>query len=370
MLHPTRTGQPGINTADVHLVVTYNGNTIGFIISLPGSSTPPASFEKPIQNIADDIKERIIKIEQIVLQEIDQKESASKAHIANLENEINATGKFIWQEYIPDEMKSFFWKNIVPSEIKTFQIFSDNHIIPWEIVKPFRKNKDGIYEELNFLGIEYSIGRWFLNFYDICSELTIDLVKLYFANNQSYKDEVNELKLFFETNKIKSTLQPSSIEFDLDEPNLIHFSGHHDYNFNSPSESELLLNSGYNYKPMHLTGREFNRDMFVFLNACRSALNFSLKMQNGPVKSWPRALLTAGAKCFIGTQWKVSNNTAKDFATYFYKDYFSGENKCIANSLKNSINHLTNNHHGLATNLSYVLYGNPNLKARFKENGE
>jgi pimeloyl-ACP methyl ester carboxylesterase len=115
-----------------------------------------------------------------------------------------------------------------------------------------------------------------------------------------------------------------SEEFDL-----IHYSGHGDFDEKNPSKSGWIFG-----RERILSAREIFRarrvPRLIFANACfsgviRSGKPFTLQESNRNLAGLAQAFFERGVQNYIGTGWPVDDAAALEFAKVFYAEALSGE---------------------------------------------
>lgn len=71
-------------------------------------------------------------------------------------------GRLLYEKYAPPAFREAFWQlaDRLGSQFATIQIYSNNPVLPWELMCPARP---GQVEERTFLGLEFNIGRWHIS---------------------------------------------------------------------------------------------------------------------------------------------------------------------------------------------------------------
>ena len=124
-----------------------------------------------------------------------------------------------------------------------------------------------------------------------------------------------------------------SEEFDL-----IHYSGHGDFDEKNPSKSGWIFG-----KEHVLSARDIFRarrvPRLIFANAClsgvvRSGKPFTLQESNRNLAGLAQAFFERGVQNYIGTGWPVDDVAALEFAKIFYRHALSGNE--LGSSLSNA----------------------------------
>jgi len=140
---------------------------------------------------------------------------------------------------------------------------------------------------------------------------------------------------------------------------ILHFSGHCEFDDNDPSLSALVLNDGP-LKAYEI--EEMKGSPIIFANACSSGLDNEKKgfLGRGLTEGLASNFVRYGAVAYIGSLWPVTEATASYFAKEFYRNLLDpklalGEALMIAKRkmYKNKPNDLAC--------LAYILFGDPSF---------
>ena len=140
---------------------------------------------------------------------------------------------------------------------------------------------------------------------------------------------------------------------------VVHFAGHADWVAADPSASGWLLADG------KLTADELAKlgggrpmPMIVFGNACQSGHTAAWSGDDDRVFGLANALLTAGVRHYIGTQWEVVDGQSALFAAALYRELADG--KAIGAAVRHARGAVVKEAGEAALAwASYVLYGDP-----------
>jgi len=283
-------------------------------------------------------------------------------------------GRQLYNKFAPQEFKTIFWKlkDKLGDEFNTIHIFTDDPMIPWELMIP---NRDG--QELNFLGVDFQIARWHINNSSNQLERPSQFTNLQelLAIIPKYSDNIlasarNELKTLKKITGFRQiTGNYASVgkifKTSANDNNIIHFIGHGTVQnigqnlFNyaiklEDSELDLMTFRGMIPHPPKI-------HPFFFFNACdigqaHHVANF--------VDGWAPAVLEAGASGYIGGLWPLSNQGATKFAEQFYQkleqNLATGQPANVAEILRQTRKQFYKN--GDPTFLGYVYYGDPHFR--------
>lgn len=283
-------------------------------------------------------------------------------------------GRELYQKCAPSAFKEVFWKlfDKLGPRFKTIQIFSDNPILPWELMRPVRNDGTG---EREFLGVEFTIGRWHLS--KSISQLDrppqiMPVEKIIVVapryekdrNLAGQKTEIRSLEGYDGFTRLPGQLGSLKRLFENLPKAIIHFAGHGGIESTNQNINEyaIQLEDGIlnltTWKGMINSQNE--NHPFFFLNACdvgqaQRTANF--------VNGWAPAALEAGASGYIGALWSIGDSGAAEFAAQFYKALYAGlrnGNTSVASVLTETRRFFLQNSD--PTFLAYIYYGDPHLK--------
>ena len=283
-------------------------------------------------------------------------------------------GRQLYEQFAPQEFKNAFWalKDKLGDEFDTIHIFTDDPLMPWELMIPSRGN-----EELDFLGIDFQIARWHIS--ENPAQLdrpsqSLNMQKL-LAIVPDYPDDPlfavsNELEVLQNITgfrRVSGRYAALSQLFKNAETDnsLIHFSGHGIVQKTRRGltryaikleDGKLDLMTWRGLMPRH-----HQTHPFFFFNACdvgqaHHVANF--------VDGWAPAVLEAGASGYIGGLWPLVNKGATAFAELFYQQLeaiLKTERPAnVADLLRKTRKRFYEN--GDPTFLGYVYYGDPHFQ--------
>jgi hypothetical protein len=290
-------------------------------------------------------------------------------------------GRELYQKFAPPAFKEAFWKLVdkskqpgFPSGFKTILIYSDNPILPWELMRPVRPDGTG---ERDFLGVEFSVGRWhvtegtplldrpplelpILSFYVIAPD---------YQGNQALtgqKEELEALQSFHGYEQVKGQFGSLRALLNHSSSGIVHFAGHGVVRIGDENIPEyfILLEDG-EVDPLRWRGMVTSHTdvhQFVFFNACdvgqvTRVANF--------VDGWAPAVLETGASGYVGALWPLGDRPSANFAIHFYETLAQRATKGpvpVADVLRETRGMFLKEND--PTYLAYVYYGDPNLELR------
>lgn len=360
----TRNMPPG---PDLTLYVLGADSEFSVYLNQEGKSMveiePPIKFSPKAEAIVSDL-----------IDFIERDKSPAKIR----EDRIKGIGKQLYNELFPNSLKNLYWEMKReaddPNKLKSIRIITKETIIPWEIIKPYRKKEDGQMEEDLFLCEQFSFSRWVMGSTDEKLEevrrLPIGRIKVVVPSDTNLTGAKEERDWISNRFKPHVTLDESYDQFirSLQDGgfDILHVSTHGHFNANNPMRSSIEMNKVQSSpdaepKPIEvyifdISGltEGFGRDNpVVILNACQTGVQGSSLVG---IESWAKKFLEVGAPVFIGTQWSVNDKVAFLFAKNLYNELAAG--RTIGEAVRNARNHSKLS--GDQSWLAYQLYGHPN----------
>lgn len=143
---------------------------------------------------------------------------------------------------------------------------------------------------------------------------------------------------------------------------IIHYSGHAEFNADSPDESAIICAN-----KRKIYAQEIKRVMsgkpFVFLNACGSGREKICEEGESYTGSDTEGLgssfILGGSLGFIGSSWPLPDISAGIFASEFYKHVLAGDS--VGEALHKARLHLKNVRPDDINWMAFILYGDPTL---------
>jgi len=286
--------------------------------------------------------------------------AADKSVIASM---LERKGVKLFEDIIPEDLRKLIWK--LKDQIKTIKIDSDEPWIPWELCK-LSGIENGSVEEGSFFCEAFEITRWIPG--HGAPKSRIDLSQLAFvvpgdSGLPFAAKEMAGIKKLLPA-KYRSEKVPASYAQLLDALSkgiytAWHFSGHGAFiDIEHPDQSQMILENGAVFTPETISGKVKNMgktNPLVFLNACQ--IGKSAWGLTG-ISGWAAQFLDAGAACFIGAYWSVSDDAAAGFALCFYERLLAGDSigtavKAARRSIKKE---------GDPTWLAYTVFADPYAK--------
>jgi hypothetical protein len=220
-------------------------------------------------------------------------------------------GVNLWDGLIPKELQDLFWNR--RNQIKRIVIQSSGDIIPWEILYPYSGTNMGF----GFLSENIPVTRWTFG-HPPTSRLSFSQSRFVLpaASPPTAESEVRCLSTLIGSSskpvaELKELVQllPSSFK-------LLHFACHNSFHFDSPILSSVMMGKSPFSPTFLLPGSLRERDLLVFMNACRTA---GAAPSYTRLAGWASSFIAAGAGAFVGSQWEVRDDSASNFAQSFYQ---------------------------------------------------
>jgi hypothetical protein len=284
-------------------------------------------------------------------------------------------GLDLYERFAPQPFKDAFWKlaDRLGPRFRTIQIYSNNPVIPWELMRPRRP--DGS-EERNFLGMDFTIGRWHVshgaNQLDRppqslpVRELVV--VAPGYGEGQALigqKAELDALGSVRGFRRMPGRLETIEDLFRALPQGIVHFAGHGSARPSPEGPYEYYI--GLEDGDLDLTmlrglvrPNDTMRHPFFFFNACEVGQAHRVADFVG---GWGPVVLESGASGFIGALWPVDDRGAVEFAAYFYQvleQRLQSGPVAAADLLRETRRLFLEK--GNPTFLAFVFYGDPNLR--------
>jgi CHAT domain-containing protein len=283
------------------------------------------------------------------------------------EEVVKGMGKLLYRLVVPEEMQTYLQGNDC-----SLTITSNDLDLPWELM----------YDGKNFLCLQRPVGRMpmgvrFPRGLERRSARQVRKRFLFISdpsgNLPAAREEVRVVAEAIRKDQRGATVEITILEgkgvttqeindhLIAGEFDVIHYSGHADFNELHPEMSALLLHQGELCNAQKIR-RILEGRPLVFLNACRSgktqdpttAAEYVLK---GPPEGLASAFIYGGALACVGSMWPVYDRPAADFAIEFYRHVLGGE--MIGQALLEARKKVKAEYPASITWASFVLYGDP-----------
>jgi CHAT domain-containing protein len=276
--------------------------------------------------------------------------------------DLSSLGQLIYTMFLPVPIQKQLETVKEPVILKT----NDNEI-PWEL----------LHDDKNFLCLKVPIGRRLRSREIPRSNQVVESRKIrmlfianptgdlegaeeevdYIIKNLDPNIDVDVLKGSQATNtSVLSALRSGKYD-------IIHYSGHAEFNMEHPDESALICANKRKIYAQEIK-RIIGGKPFVFLNACGSGRekiceegeNYSGSDTEGLASSF----ILGGSLSVIGSSWPLPDISAGILASEFYKHVLSGDT--VGSSLHNARIHLKTERPDDINWMAFILYGDPTLK--------
>jgi hypothetical protein len=278
-------------------------------------------------------------------------------------------GQDLYRNYAPEVFKRAFWATVDTrgTKFRTIQIESDQPGIPWELMRPFRRD-----DERNFLGLDYSVARWDTSSPEITQNPPYSenishtfVIAPHYTGSRSLDgeaEETRELARLSGYSAINGNRNAVKALFQNSPQGIVHFAGHGELDADR-NEFEILLEDGAldvsSWRSMAKSPPLSHA--FFFFNACDVG---NATRSGNFVDGFGPAVLSKGAIGYIGALWPVNDQVAAKFSIHFYQlvqhELDSGpvDVGAALERTRREVYKSTGN----PTALAYVLYGDTNLK--------
>jgi hypothetical protein len=293
-------------------------------------------------------------------------------------DDLRGLGRELYDHFATRAFQDAFWALIDKQradpgfEFRTIQIYTNNPVLPWEILVPARPDGSGA---RGFLGVDFDVARWHIGdrIQDLPPlELNLRRIVAFAPQYQGaafLAHQREELQSMSSLPGYEQDAGNTQAMFQLlDDPpeGIVHFAGH---GYARPATGGGMFDYGLQFEdaavsPTVWRGHERpstrNHPLFV-LNACDTG-----EAQNvaGFIDGWASVLLETGASGFIGGLWPLGDQGAAEFAKEFYqglqKNLSEGKAAPVADLLRKIRADFTKTSD--PTFLAYVFYGDARLE--------
>jgi pimeloyl-ACP methyl ester carboxylesterase len=255
-------------------------------------------------------------------------------------------GAQLWVDVIPDKVRRQFWE--LQDRIRQLTVLSDDPAIPWELLYPIDAEHDA-----GFLVEQFPLAR---RVFDSRPANGLRLQSRYFVlppeAPSKAQEEIGALCQMFDAAQPSGIIPTLSSLLELirqGNVGLLHFACHNHYD--RTNDKLWMRIEGKQFVPNHLSTAAITQSLassapLVFVNGSSSI-------------GWSRPFLKAGAGAFIGSLWDVRTDSAREFATEFYRQFLSGEP--LGTAVFRARQAISADE-GDPTWLSYAVYGDLNAK--------
>ena len=271
--------------------------------------------------------------------------AATRAYLVN-------EGVTLWQELVPEQLRSQFWER--QRRITQLTILTNRDVVPWELLYPKDRRHDA-----GFLVEQFPVTR---AIYGQARHRRLRLHPARFVvppgSPAEARAEAEALARLLSTRLATVTeLMPLLRLIAQGRFGLLHFACHN--RFDPDDGSSIRLDSSFS--PTFLATAASDQTLaraapVVFINACRT---LGQVPSYNKLDGWAEKFLRAGAAAFIGSLWDVSDGMAREFAQELYRRLLSGEPLGTAVM---AARHAVAAQPGDPTWLAYAVYGDPQAR--------
>jgi serine/threonine protein kinase len=268
--------------------------------------------------------------------------AATRAYLVN-------EGVTLWQELVPEQLRSQFWER--QRRITQLTILTNHDVVPWELLYPKDRRHDA-----GFLVEQFPVTR---AIYGHARQRRLQLHPARFVvppgSPADAQAEAHALAGLLGTPLTTvSELMPLLQLIGEGRFGLLHFACHN--RFDPDDGSSIRLDTPFT--PTFLAIAASDQTLtsaapVVFINACRSAGEVASYNQ---LDGWAEKFLHAGAAAFIGSLWDVCDGTAREFAQELYRRLVAGDALGVAVM---AARREVAAEPGDPTWLAYAVYGDP-----------
>ena len=271
--------------------------------------------------------------------------AATRAYLIN-------EGVQLWQELLPEKLRSQFWER--QRRITQLTILTNRDVMPWELLYPKDRRHDA-----GFLVEQFPVTR---AIYGRTQQRRLRLQPARFVVPQgSPSDAKAEAEVLARLLGTKLTtvseLMPLLQLISKGRFGLLHFACHN--RFDPDDGSSIKLDSPFT--PIFLATAASDQTLartapVIFINACRS---LGQVPSYNKLDGWAEKFMRAGAAAFIGSLWEVSDGMAREFAQELYRRLVDGDplGKAVMAARR-----AVAAEPGDPTWLAYAVYGDPQAR--------
>lgn len=276
--------------------------------------------------------------------------------------DLSSLGQLIYTMFLPVPIQKHLETVTEPVILKT----NDNEI-PWEL----------LHDDNNFLCLKVPIGRR-LRSREVPRSNQItesDSIRILFVANPTGDLEGAEEEVDYIIKNLDPSIQVDVLKgnqatnasvlsaFRSGKYDIIHYSGHAEFNIDQPDESALICANKRKIYAQEIK-RILGGKPFVFLNACGSGREKICEEGESYTGSDTEGLASSfvlgGALSIIGSSWPLPDISAGILASEFYNHMLGGES--VGSSLHKARMHLKNERPDDINWMAFILYGDPTLK--------
>jgi len=277
-------------------------------------------------------------------------------------------GKKLWS-CLPEDFRDLYFQHYDGRyEPRSIFIHSTETVLPWELIIPHR-TIDGRLQVLEPLGIRHVLGR--AKLVDMRPQPQKFPIRNVCVLNPRYEgrdelpwaqEEAGEMKKLF-----RDFIQPRPVTdqtvrkvLERGDIQLLHFSGHGDYDPANADLNHLLLEDQDRLNAVTFEGTALAAQgtPIVYLNACDVGRSgYALGRMGG----FAANCIDAGCSGVIAPYWAINDRRAKEFALSLYRKLLAGM------SFGEALQELRRDHPSEPTYLAYAYFGDPWARVSYSE---
>ncbi|MCC6176307.1 MAG: CHAT domain-containing protein [Chloroflexi bacterium] len=280
---------------------------------------------------------------------------------------LESLGRQLWDDLFPDPLKQAYWD--FKDRVHTLLLTSEEPWIPWEMVRPYRFDADGIRQDEPFLCERFALARW-LSPTCPADRLAVDRVRPVAPTASNLAALADEIRFIEELGRLRAGIvaDPPYDDcrrvidlFEAGRFSVLHIAAHANFDAMNPDASPIRLTDG-TLEPSDIAARFGGRRArpLVFINACHtSRSDFALTGIGG----WAdRLVRESRVGAFVGAAWEVNDQLGFAFCEAFYTALLK-EGRPFGESFRLARARIRDLDSSNSTWLSYVLYADPGAPA-------
>lgn len=265
---------------------------------------------------------------------------------------LDSVGGDLWDRMLPAKLQGLLHANL--ANIDRLAILSEDDSLPWELLRTPRVNPS---DSGVFLAEHWLIYRLF---YGPQPSLAIGPGPTRYVlptdGPRKARDEIDALLEVYPSTTFWSTQDEVLKGIDEGDIGLLHVAAHNTVNGVDGATSHIELDTRFevaNLSSKYFGALERKRPL-VFINACSSA---AAAPQWVGATSWASRFNRAGAGAFVGSLWKVRDDSARVFALEFYRATKGGAS--LGEAFQSARSAIPADD---PTRYAYALFGEPDAK--------
>lgn len=281
------------------------------------------------------------------------------------ERRLARLGNQLWDELIPEPLKTEYWN--FRTKVKTLLVTSEEPWVPWEMIKPYRFDDQGLPQDDPYWCQQFALSRWLsgqgpadllrvstaLPITPLQSDLPAIAAEIAFLTGlPNLRPQIRLLSPLHALQEVRERMETGDVS-------MLHFACHGMFDSSQPMNSAILLSGGA-LRPSDLRLRfgGMRPRPLVFINACHGGrVNFSFTGLGG----WATRMVAARVGAFIGAMWEVDDDLALVFARRFYTALLK-DGLPLAEAFRSAREEVRQASPYNSTWLAYVLYADPECR--------